>query len=135
MCRERRRNERGMTLLEVMMALILLSVVLISLVGLMFQMGRHTIISGQASLRAAAVQNAAAWALSAPWDSLAAIAGCQDDSVGTFTYTQCITLRQHQDLDTVLVVITPTSTTNLLADTVMVNRIKPIPLSPLRVSP
>ena len=116
------------------MALGILAVVLIALGGLMFQVARHTQRSAAVAHRSAAAGNAATWIQGLPWDSLGTAVGCTTDTTGPMTYTQCVA---NSDLSTnlkrVTVVISPTGVMVALPDTVVIDRNKPRPASPLRV--
>lgn len=128
------RGEAGASLIEIVMALGILAVVLIALGGLMFQVARHTQRSAAVAHRSAAAGNAATWIQGLPWDSLGTAVGCTTDTTGPMTYTQCVA---NSDLSTnlkrVTVVISPTGVMVALPDTVVIDRNKPRPASPLRV--
>lgn len=128
------RGEAGASLIEIVMALGILAVVLIALGGLMFQVARHTQKSAAVAHRSAAAGNAATWIQGLPWDSLGTAVGCTTDTTGPMTYTQCVA---NSDLSTnlkrVTVVISPTGVMVALPDTVVIDRNKPRPASPLRV--
>ena len=127
-------GEAGASLIEIVMALGILAVVLIALGGLMFQVARHTQRSAAVAHRSAAAGNAATWIQGLPWDSLGTAVGCTTDTTGPMTYTQCVA---NSDLSTnlkrVTVVISPTGVMVALPDTVVIDRNKPRPASPLRV--
>lgn len=128
------RDEAGASLIEIIMALGILSIVLIALGGLMFQVARHTQRSAVVAHRSAAAGNAATWIQGLPWDSLGTAVGCTTDSTGPMTYTQCVA---NSDLSTnlkrVTVVIAPMGAIAALPDTVVIDRNRPRPASPLRV--
>lgn len=135
----RLRGTSGVTLMEIVVALGILSVVLISLGALMYQVSSHTRRSAAASYLSAAVQSAQAWVEAVPWDSLnsttalAAIVGCRTDTTGQLVYSRCTTVTDvGSTLKRIQVVLQPTG--NLVAppDTVLVYRAKPLPLSPFR---
>ena len=108
------------------MALGILSVVLVALAGLMFQVSLQTRRSAALSYRSAAAQMAQAYVESLPWDSLPGAVGCTALTAGQLSYTRCLTV---QSLSTTLRRITAvlTSTGNLVAppDTLVVDRAKP----------
>lgn len=121
----------GVTLIEVMVALSILSVVLVSLSGLMFQMGRQTRRSGGVAARTAAVQSALSAIQTVPWDSLPTFAGCAADTTGTLSYTRCVNISTASArLRTATIVIVPDDPL-LRPDTVVVQRSKPRSISPL----
>lgn len=134
MARRLLRNTRGISLLEVIVALTILSTVLVSLSGIMWQMGRRTQLSGTAAFRTAAVEGGAATALSVPWDSIGAIVGCAGDTSGTLTYTRCFSVTDVSDgLKQIRVVIAPTNALTLRPETLAVYRTQPLLPNPLHV--
>ena len=128
------RAEAGASLIEILMALSILTMVLIALGGLMFQVARDTNRSAMASYRSVASANAAAWALALPWDSLATAVGCRNDSVGQLTYLCCTNATTvSARLKSLRIVITPQGWLANRPDTVLVMRSKPKLPSPLKV--
>lgn len=122
----RAKNEAGISLVEVMVALTILSVVLISLGGLMFHVARQARMSAASTYRAAAVQRASAWVESLPWDSLAPAGpavGCEAGVSGPMTYDRCVTIvDQTPYMRRVNVVISPTGALAVQPDTLEVLR-------------
>lgn len=126
MFRERASNEHGISLLEIMIALTILSTVLLSLSGLMWQMGRHTRVSGAVTVRTATLESAATLAESVTWDSLLAIVGCTADTTAQLEYTLCYEVQNvSPQLWEVRVIIAPTVPATLLSDTLTIRRAKP----------
>ena len=124
-----------MGLIEIMVAITILSVVLLALGSLMFQASRDMNRSGAIAYRSAAQQSAAAWAGGVPWDSLhlppGGPVGCVTDTTGQLTYTRCTTLFVLSNkLRRLTVVITPTGRLTAPPDTVAVDRPKPLIGSP-----
>jgi hypothetical protein len=117
-----------------MIALSILSVVLVSLAGLMFQMGRHTRRSGGVASRTAAVQSALAGVQTVPWDSLPNLVGCVADTAGTLPYTRCVELQTLTTRLRSLRVIVVPSDPFLRPDTIVVRRNRPRSSSPLYTS-
>ena len=115
------RGRKGITLVEVLVALTILSIVLIALGGLMFQVGRQTRLSAATTYRSAAMQRAAAWIEGLPWDSStsAIIGGCTADSSGLMSYDRCTT-------------VVPNGIFTALPETLVVYRNKARPASPLQ---
>ena len=114
------------------MALGILATVLVSLTGVMWQMGRQTRLAGTAAYRTAALESGRALAQSIPWDSLAAVAGCTNDSSATLTYTRCIDVTDVAGgLKQVRIVIVPTSGVIQHPETLAVFRNRPLPTNPL----
>lgn len=123
-----------MSLIEVVVALAILATVLVSLTGVMWQMGRNTHLAGIAAYRTAALESGAALAHSIPWDSLANVVGCTNDSSATLTYTRCIDVTDVAGgLKQVRVVITPTIGVIQHPETLAVFRNRPLPSNPLHV--
>ncbi|GIW51944.1 MAG: hypothetical protein KatS3mg081_1299 [Gemmatimonadales bacterium] len=128
---DRGSSEAGVTLVEVIVALGILSVVLIALAGLMFDVSLGTRRSAALSYRSAAAQMAQAWIAALPWDSLSSAVGCTSDSTGQLVYSRCVTVQDlSSDQKRVTIVITPTGALTAPPDTIVVDRAKPLPLSP-----
>lgn len=127
-------RESGVTLMEIMIALMILSVVLISLGGLMFQVSVQTRRGTTLSYLSAAVQKAETGVEGLPWDSLGSVAvvGCTTDSSGQLVYSRCTTVRGHPNFDTIQVVLTPTGALTAPPETVTVYRARPRGTSPFR---
>jgi hypothetical protein len=122
------------SLIEVVIALTILSVVLLALSGIMWQMGRHTRLSGLVGSRSAALESAASLAQSVRWDSLTALPGCATDSSGALVFTRCFEVQAlGPSLRQVRVIVTPTGVTLLKAETLMVQRTRPSAISPLNI--
>lgn len=133
--RRDRRGERGFSLVEVLLALGILSGVLIALGGLMFQLARHARQSGAVGYRSAAVTSAASWAEGVPWDSISGIIGCTTDSVGPMAYTQCTSVQNPSPRTRrIIIVINPTGRITTAPDTIVVERSRPRSLSPFNVN-
>ncbi len=129
------RREAGVSLIEIMIALTILSTVLIALGGLMFQAARHTRQSAAVAYRSAATTSAAAWIHGLPWDSLGTAVGCAAESSGPLNYNRCVTVQDvSPKLKRVTVSITPTGPLIAAPDTVVINRVRPRPLSVLRAN-
>jgi len=127
-------SESGASLVEIVMALGILATVLIALGGLMFQVARNTRQSAAVQYRSAAASNAATWIQGLPWDSLDTAVGCSTGTSGSMSYDQCVTRTDvSTNLKRLTVVIAPTGPLAALPETVVVDRNKPRPASPLRV--
>jgi prepilin-type N-terminal cleavage/methylation domain-containing protein len=132
--RARRAAQGGVSLIEVVVALTILTVVLLALSGIMWQMGRHTRISGLVGSRSAALESSASLAQSVRWDSLSSLPGCQTDSSGALVFTRCFEVQTlGPSLRQVRVIVTPTGTTAVKAETLIVQRNRPRARSPLNV--
>ena len=121
-----------MSLVEVVVAMAILSTALLALSGLMWQMARQGRFAGYATARTAALESAASLAQGVSWDSLSAIVGCGSDSVASFTYTRCYELTTvSSTLRRVRVIVSPASLFTIKAETLTVERNKPLLPSPL----
>jgi type II secretory pathway pseudopilin PulG len=119
------------TLLEVIVALGILSMVLLALAGLMFDVSLGTRSSAALSYRSAASQMAQAWIAALPWDSIDTAVGCSAGTTGQLLYSRCVTVQNLSGgRKRVTIVITPTGTLTAPPDTIVVDRAKPLPLSP-----
>ncbi len=88
-----RSNKKGLSLVEVVVAITILSVVILALGILMFQIARHTRASAGVAYRSAASESAASWLHGLPWDSIPSSVGCTDSlSTGLLEYTRCVDL-------------------------------------------
>ena len=125
-------NSKGVSLIEVMVALTILSSVLVALGGLMFQVGRHTRTSARETYQAAALQQGAAYIEGLPWTSLDAAAGCTTDTTGLLEYGQCIAVANAGNAKYVTLIVTPRGEFAGLPDTVTVYRHRPRGASLLR---
>jgi hypothetical protein len=126
--------ETGLSLVEIVVALAILTTVLVSLGAMMFQVGRYTQHSALATYRSAATLRSAAWAQALPWDSIGGAVGCANDSTGQLNYVRCATVTTVSPrLKTIRVVITPSGWEAGRADTVLITRSKPrLPYSPIK---
>ena len=117
-----------MTLVEITVAVFILSVVLVSLGALMSQVSVRTRQAAALSYLSAAAAAAEARAEKLPWDSLgpgSSVIGCTTDTSGQLVYSRCTTITGHPVFDTVRVVLTPTGTLTAPPETVVVFRGKP----------
>lgn len=120
--------------MEIVVALVILSTALLSLSGLMWQMARQGRFAGYATARVAALETATAVAYAAEWDSIPALVGCGGDSIASFTYTRCYeVVTVSTDLKRIQVIVSPASLFAIKADTLSVERHKPLLPSPLYV--
>ncbi len=118
-----------------MVALSILSVVLIALGGLMFQVARQTQRSAATTYRTAAVQQASAWLEGLPWDSTAdaVIGGWTSDSSGLLSYNRFTTVWDSTPrLRRITVVVVPTGQLVTPPETLIVYRNRARSASPLQ---
>ena len=122
-----------MSLMEVVVALTLLSIVLLALTGIMWEMGRHTRTASLVGARGAALESAASLAESARWDSLTALVGCVTDTSAQMVYTRCFEVTAPVGgVRQVRAIVTPAGGA-LLPETLTVSRTRPRSRSPLYV--
>ena len=118
-------NRNGFSLVEVVIALTIMSVVLLALGGLMFQVAQHTRTSAATTYRTAAAQKIAAHIQTLPWGSIDGASGCTADSSGLMAYNRCISVTTTSaNTKAVTVVISPTGLFTALPDTLLVVRSK-----------
>jgi hypothetical protein len=124
-----------MSLIEVLVALGIMSVVLISLGALMFQVARHTQRAAAVGYRSAAVTSAGSWAQGLAWDSIDGATGCSQDTSGLLAYTRCTSVQNPSGrLKEIEVVVTPSGLLAIAPETVVVYRTKPKNASPFSVN-
>ena len=129
------RSERGVSLMEVMFALAILSAVLIALGSLMFQVAQHTADSAAVGYRSAAVTSAASWAERLPWDSIDGAIGCQSDTTGQLVYVRCLSVQSvSAGHKSITIVVSPTGRLVAAPDTITVERRRTLSLSPFKVN-
>ncbi|MBE0591518.1 MAG: prepilin-type N-terminal cleavage/methylation domain-containing protein [Gemmatimonadales bacterium] len=129
------RSERGVSLMEVMFALAILSAVLIALGSLMYQVAQQTVDSAAVGYRSAAVTSAASWAERLPWDSIDSAVGCQNDSTGQLVYVRCMSVQSlASGHKSITLVVSPTGRLVVAPDTVTVERRRALSLSPFKVN-
>src|SRR5262245_24220429 len=123
-----------------MMALTILSVVMMSLGALMFQVGRHTRLSAQVAYRSAALNSAATWAQAMPWDSIPGQVGWgPNDTVGQLVFQRYLSYSTSGNNRILMLVIQPVasvaSSGRVKPETLTVVRTKPLTTATLKVSP
>ena len=124
--------QRGVSLIEIMIALSILSVVLLALGGLMFDVARHSRRSTAVAYRSAALESATSWIQALPWDSLPTVVGCTDSiTTGLLEYTRCVELVSNTASSRLArIIISPTGVLQARPDTVTVERTKARASSP-----
>jgi prepilin-type N-terminal cleavage/methylation domain-containing protein len=128
---EIRGSREGFTLVEIVVAMTILSVVMVTLAGLTFQTARRSISAQGNDQRQAVVMQQLNQMAAVPYDSLGAgsYTGCTTITA-SFGYTRCLTMTQvNTNLRRMTIIITPTQPL-WRADTVRVERKKP-PVNPL----
>jgi len=125
-------NAQGLSLIEVVVAITILSVVVMALGGLMFQVARHTRESAGVAYRSAASESAASWLHGLQWDSIPGAVGCTDSlTTGLLEYTRCVELLTNTPRYRLArITISPTGALQPSADTITVERTKTRSASP-----
>jgi prepilin-type N-terminal cleavage/methylation domain-containing protein len=120
----------GFTLVEIVVAMMILSVVMVTLAGLTFQTARRALTSQGLDQRQAALQQTANMLAAVPYDSLTNFIGCTTVTV-PFAYTQCVTMSTPgANIRQMSVIVTPAMGSTWAPDTVLINKAKP-PINPL----
>lgn len=105
--------------------------VLVSLSGILWQMGRQTRQSVGMTLRTAALENAGARVQTVPWSDLPASYGTAEDSIGPFKYVRNVTvdetLTRTREVTVQIVPYTPL----LQPGTLVIRRVRPQQSNPL----
>lgn len=121
----------GFTLIEVMIAVTMLAVVLLSLGALGLDISRRSLESTNDVLRAAEVIEQMNRLIVLPYDSLPGAAGCTTVTGGQFPHQRCITVTNVSPIEVnVQLVVTP-SDANYRPDTVAVTRTRAFSGNPL----
>jgi prepilin-type N-terminal cleavage/methylation domain-containing protein len=128
----RARVRRGLTLVEVMAAVVVLGVSATGLAAMTFWVGQRSFVAGGASSRAAALVEHADRLASLPFDSLPGRVGCKTVTDTAYPYTRCVSLvdvapGQRQ----LTLVLTPTSS-KLRPDTLVFERVSATPYNPFQ---
>ena len=122
---------RGMSLVEVMVAVVVMGVASTGLAAATFWMGRRAVESAGASARAAVVMEHSDRLAQVSYDSLPLRAGCQRTSTPPLPYEECVVVT---DLPSgtrrVTLVVTPVNRL-VRADTVIFERAAGAPRNPL----
>jgi hypothetical protein len=124
---------RGITLIEVVMALTMFAVVMTSIASMTTQVAKGSRINGIATVRAGALAAQVNRLEVLPYDTLPTRAGCSSVSSGLLPRSECVTV---EDVVVgrrrVTFVLTP-SNTALRPDTVIFERTKPKAYHPLNL--
>lgn len=117
-----------------MVAITLLGVVVAGTAGMTTYIGRRGALNGQLTARAAVLARESDRLLVMPYDSLPSNARCTVDSVPAFPHTRCVTITEVAGgigYRNVRLIVTPLLPA-LTPDTVMLQRSRGVPASPLR---
>jgi len=133
--RDRRRVRRGMSLVEVLVGLTLLSIALTSVAKLDYNVMRRSVEVGSASYANATLLRQVNRMVSLPYDSIPNHLGCITVSTGPQPNTACVTKTQVSSKVVKLTIITRLTGTVARPDTVIVFRSKPAGVNPLNTTP
>ncbi len=121
----------GFTLVEIMMAVVIFSVVILSLVGLSFRVSKHSTRATDQALSMAVLLGKVARAATLAFDSLPGIAACDTTVSSQVKIIGCTSVTSLSPrLDSILIVVR-TTLPNARPDTVTMQRGKarrPVPL-------
>jgi prepilin-type N-terminal cleavage/methylation domain-containing protein len=121
----------GVSLVEVLVAIVLMGTVLTSLAGLTFTAARQSVRVAGSTYRQAVIQQEANRVAALPFASLTGLSGCRTVSSGTFPHTVCITVTTVSAVRRqVQVVVTP-SQPGVRPDTLRFERTNPPTSNPL----
>lgn len=130
---QRGRQRRGITLIEVVVALTMFAVVMTSIASMTTQVAKGSRINGIATVRAGAVAAQVNRLEVLPYDTLPSRVGCTNVSTGLLPRSECVGV---EDVTVgrrrVTFVLTP-SNTALRPDTVIFERTKPKAYHPLNL--
>jgi prepilin-type N-terminal cleavage/methylation domain-containing protein len=117
-------RREGFTLVEIVVAMVILSVVMVTLAGLTFQTARRALTSQGVDQRQAVLQQQANMMAAVPYDSLGNFTGCT--SVTTpFAYTRCVTMTTPSaNVRRMTVIVTPTMSSRWAPDTLRIDKAK-----------
>ena len=123
----------GFTLVEIVVAMMILSVVMVTLAGLTFQTARRALTSQGIDQRQAVLQQQANMMAAVPYDSLGNFTGCTTVSA-PFAYTRCVTMTTPvTNVRRMTVIVTPTMSNKWAPDTIQIEKAKP-PVNPLNTT-
>jgi prepilin-type N-terminal cleavage/methylation domain-containing protein len=123
----------GFTLVEIVVAMMILSVVMVTLAGLTFQTARRALSSQGIDQRQAVLQQQANMMAAVPYDSLANFTGCTTVTT-PFAYTRCVTMTTPvANVRRMTVIVTPTMGSTWAPDTIQIEKAKP-PVNPLNMT-
>jgi prepilin-type N-terminal cleavage/methylation domain-containing protein len=99
----------GFTLVEIMMAVVIFSIVILSLVGLSFQVAKNSTRATDQALGMAALLANVDRAATTAFDSLPNLVGCDTTASGLYRVTGCTTVTPLSPrLDSIQIIVTST---------------------------
>jgi prepilin-type N-terminal cleavage/methylation domain-containing protein len=116
------RSEQGFTLMEILVSMTILSVALMALTGLTFQVARRSYNSSGVAYRTGVVSATAGRLGALPYDSLNNYTGCKNITAQPFPHRRCVTVSQlSTKTRRVTLIVTPTET-RFRPDTIVFDR-------------
>lgn len=124
---------RGVSLIEVVVAMTLFAVVMTGVAALTTQVARSAQLSAAATQRSAALAVGVNQLEALPWDSLPSRQGCKDVASTTLARRECVTVTNVAPrVRRVQFTLTPVNTV-LRPDTITFDRARPTPGNPLNM--
>ena len=118
----------GSSLVEVLVAIIILGVATSGLAAMALQAGRTSAASESSALRDAALHTAIDRVAVQPYDGLNELAGCSERGEGHFAYLLCVRVEEEEtNLSAVTVLVDPESETVPSVSTVLLRSRTPPP--------
>lgn len=127
------RRRRGMTLIEVVVALTVFAVITASIAGLTGHVARGSRITGIATARAGALAAQVNRLEALPFDSLPSRAGCTSITSGLVPRTECVTITNISATRRRVTFVQRPTNTALKPDTVVFERSKPAAYNPFNL--
>jgi len=121
-------NRSGFTLVEIVMAMMILSIILMTLAGLSFRTAKQSLDNVGRDQRQAVLMQEINKMAAVPFSALGDHVGCHSVTTGTFPYERCISNSTTGTVTRVTIVVRPLHAM-WAPDTVFVDRSKP-PKSP-----
>lgn len=121
----------GVSLVEVLVAAMLMAAVLSSLAGLSFTAARQTMAAAGSSYRLGVIQQETNRIAAVPYTDLPGLVGCTTVSGGTFPHTRCTTLTNISTTRRMMQVIVTPAQPGVRPDTLQIERTNPPTASPL----
>jgi Tfp pilus assembly protein PilV len=123
--------QAGVSLVEVLVAVILMGFVLTSLAGLTFTASRQTVAAAGSSYRLGVIQQETNRVAAIPFTDLPGLVGCSTVSTGTFPHTRCTTITTISATRSQVQVIVTPAQPGVRPDTLTIERTNPPTASPL----
>lgn len=123
-------SQDGFTIVEVVIAMVLMSIILTTLGGLTFASARQAVVASDVTARESTMLTAVNRMTALPSANLAAAAGCVSTGSTNNFYRRCITVTGKKSYDSVHVTVTPMQR-NMPATSVSILRSHPPADNPL----